>query len=106
MSTVRLLDIEKGEWLHSYNAPSGPVAPNALSCPHDDYVLIDNRLLVHMPTKIQVCEYRDAGQIATVGDTALIAMLADSGGLLAPGNFRTRRRRRCWRRLNRTRPYS
>ena len=58
-----------------------------LSCPHDDFALLDNHLLVHLPTKIQVCDYRDAGQIETLGGTSFIAMLADAGGLLAPGDF-------------------
>ncbi len=84
---VRMLDVEKGEWLYSYSSSSGPAASHALSCPHDDYALLDNRLLVHLPTKIQVCEYRDAGQIDIVGGTAFIAMLSDAGGLLAPGKF-------------------
>jgi hypothetical protein len=84
---VRVLDLEKGEWLFGYNSPSGPVAPNALSCPHDDFALLDNRLLVHLPTKIQVCEYRDAGQIEILGGTSFIAMLSDAGGLLAPGEI-------------------
>ncbi|MHB8864608.1 MAG: SHD1 domain-containing protein, partial [Pirellulaceae bacterium] len=86
-SDVRVLDVEKGEWLFSYNSPSGPVAPNALSYPHDDYALLDNHLLVHLPTKIQVCDYRDAGRIETRGGTAFIALLTDAGGLLAPGTF-------------------
>ena len=71
-SDVRVLDVEKGEWLFSYTSPSGPVAPNALSYPDEDYVLLDNHLLVHLPTKIQVCDYRDASQIETLGGTAFI----------------------------------
>jgi hypothetical protein len=84
---VRVLDLEKAEWLFAYSSPSGPVAPNALSYPHDDFALLDNHLLLHLPTKIQVCDYRDAGQIETLGGTAFIAMLGDAGGLLAPGPF-------------------
>ncbi len=84
---LRVLDVEKGEWLYGFSSPSGPVAPNALSYPDDDFALLDNHLLVHLPTKIQVCDYRDAGQMETVGGTSLIAMLSDAGGLLAPGTF-------------------
>lgn len=86
-NTVRILDVEKGEWTLEYSSTGGPVCPNALSYPHDDYLLLDNHLLVHLPSRIQVCDYRDAGPIKTVGGTSFIGMLADSGGLLAPGKF-------------------
>ena len=79
--------LRKGEWVLSYSSPAGPLCPNALSYPHEDYLLLDNHLLVHLPTKIQVCDYRDAGQIETLGGTAFIGMLADAGGLLATGKF-------------------
>ena len=82
-----MLDVEKGEWGFEYSSTGGPLCPNTLSYPHDDFLLLDNHLLVHLPSRIQVCDYRDAGQIKTVGGTAFIGMLADSGGLLAPGKF-------------------
>ena len=86
-NTVRILDVEKGEWTLEYSSTGAPVCTNALSYPHDDFLLLDNHLLVHLPSRIQVCDYRDAGPIKTVGGTAFIGMLADSGGLLAPGKF-------------------
>ncbi len=84
---VRVLDIETGKWLWEFNLPGGPVAPNALSYPDDDYALLDNRVLVHLPTKIQVCEYLDAGPMQTLGGTSFIAMFSGAGGMLVPGKF-------------------
>ena len=98
-NNVRILDVEKGEWTLEYSSTGGPVCPNALSYPHDDFLLLDNHLLVHLPSRIQVCDYRDAGPIKTVGGTAFIGMLADSGGLWRRENSRTRRPRNCWKRL-------
>ncbi len=86
-NTLRVLETKTGEWSLSYTSVAGPVAPNSLSFPNDDFALLDNHLLVHLPTKIQVCDYRDAGRIETIGGTSFIAMLSDGGGLLATGVF-------------------
>jgi SLA1 homology domain 1, SHD1 len=85
---VRPLNVETGDWEQHFSVPShGPIAPNALSCPDEDYLLLDNRLLVHLPSKIQVCEYRDASAIEVIGGTSFIGMMGDNGGLLAVATF-------------------
>jgi hypothetical protein len=86
-TTVRVLDVEKGKWLFEYTAPSGLAATQDLSCPNEDYALLDNHLLIHLPTKIQVCEYSGAGEIDTIGGTSFIAMISEAGSLLATGEF-------------------
>lgn len=85
---VRVLNLETGEWAMEFSMPGGgPVAPNALSFPHDDFALLDNRLLLHLPTRIQVCNYLDAGTISTVGGTSFIAIVNNEGGTLVPASF-------------------
>ncbi len=88
-SDVRPFDLVEGKWLPHFSLPTNgaPIASNVLSCPDEDFVLLNNQLLVHLPTKIQVCEYRDAGAIEVIGGTSFIGMIGDGGGLLAPGTF-------------------
>jgi hypothetical protein len=81
---IRLLDLTKGEWTHQSTLVGPPVAPNALSYPHDDYALLENRLLLHIPSQIKVCEYQDAGRIQSLGSMSFIAMQAHESGLLVP----------------------
>ncbi|WP_197231002.1 SHD1 domain-containing protein [Novipirellula artificiosorum] len=87
ISDIRVMDVESGQWLFEFSLPGGPVATRALSYPDEDFVLLDKRLLVDLRSKIQVCEYRDAGQIETIGGTSFIAIHSGNGGLLAPGKF-------------------
>jgi hypothetical protein len=87
VNDVRVLDLATGKWEIEFNLPGGPVAPNALSYPHDDFALLDNRLLVHLPTRIQLCNYLDANSIRTIGGTSFIAVQSGDGGILVPAEF-------------------
>jgi hypothetical protein len=82
---MRVLDLTKGEWIHESSFPNGaPIAPNALSYPHDDFALLDNRVLVHIPTQIKVCEYRDITRIASLGGINLVSRQENESGVVLP----------------------
>jgi hypothetical protein len=85
--SMRLLDLKDGTWVEEYSSPNGMVATRGLSFPHEEYVLLDNQTLLHLPSKIQVCSYSDASTIVSIGGTAFIGLHSDAGGLLAPGKF-------------------
>lgn len=87
IADVRVMDTTTGEWAVEFTLPGGPVATNALSFPNEQFALLDNRLLVDLESRIQVCEYQGASQIETVGDTSFIAVQSDAGGVLAPAKL-------------------
>jgi hypothetical protein len=87
MSEIRVLDLTNGNWAHKVGFTGGPIAPNALSYPHDDYALLDNHLLVHIPSQIKVCDYRSATQIASVGGMCFIGMQGGDAGLVVPAKM-------------------
>jgi hypothetical protein len=85
VSQARVLDLKTGEWSHSMSYTNGgPIAPNALSYPHDDYALLNNNMLVHLPTQIRVCEYQKASAVATFGKTTLFGVQEENGGTITP----------------------
>jgi hypothetical protein len=84
---VRVVDLKDGSLAYDIHIADQPVATNNLAYPADDYVLLNNQTLVHLPTRIKVCEYQNAGQIQTVGGTSFIALSTDGGGLLVPAGF-------------------
>ncbi len=84
---IRLFNVETGEWEVDMHFSDVPIATNALSYPHEDFALLDNRLLVHLPTKIQVCDYEAANAITTLGGTSFIGVQEQNGGLLVPAKF-------------------
>ncbi|GAB5403696.1 MAG: hypothetical protein Aurels2KO_19270 [Aureliella sp.] len=81
----RVISIEDGSVVH--DVPSGITAMKGLAFPDDDYALINNSMLVHLPSRIKVCEYRDCGKVKTAGDTSFIAFSRGEGGLLIPSKF-------------------
>ncbi|QEG41680.1 SHD1 domain-containing protein [Roseimaritima ulvae] len=84
INDIRVMDVETGNWEVDFSFPGGPVAPNAMSYPDENFVLLENRLLVDLRSKIKVCEYRDANHIQTIGGTCFVAKFGDGGGLLSP----------------------
>lgn len=84
-SECRILDLKTEEWIHKISYPNlGPIAPNGLLFPDDDYLLLNNTTLVHIPSQIKVCELQQVGGIASFGSTTLIAVQGDSGGVVLP----------------------
>lgn len=83
----RVLDLSTGQWIHQCTFTGAPIASNELSYPHDDYALLDNRMLVHIPSQIKVCEYRDAGRITVVGGTSFIGMQSNEVGMVVPAKI-------------------
>ncbi len=86
-NSLRVLDLTTGQWTHQCTFTGAPMATNSLSYPHDDYALLDNRLLVHIPSQIKVCEYRDATRITTLGGTSFIGMQSGETGLVVPSKI-------------------
>ncbi|MGV3485793.1 MAG: SHD1 domain-containing protein, partial [Planctomycetaceae bacterium] len=84
---MRVLDLATGQWLYKCSFDGPPIAPNSLGYPHDDYALLENRLLVHLPSQIKVCEYRDAGRITVVGGTSFIGIQGKDNGLVVPAKI-------------------
>lgn len=87
MSEIRVLDLTKGTWTHKVGFTGGPIAAYGLSYPHDDYALLDDHLLVHIPSQIKVCDYRSATRITTVGGMCFIGMQTGDAGLVVPAKM-------------------
>ncbi|XZE44274.1 SHD1 domain-containing protein [Pirellulaceae bacterium SH467] len=86
-NSLRVLDLTTGEWAQKLTLTGTPIATNSLSCPHDDYALLDGRLLLHIPSQIKVCEYRDAKRIEVLGGMSFIAMQSKESGLVVPAKI-------------------
>lgn len=81
----RVIDLSSGTTgLSGTITTRGPLAANGLSFLSDDYALLDNRLLLHLPSQIMVCEYKDAAQITSMGGVEFVGLLGDQGGLVVP----------------------
>lgn len=88
MNQIRVLDLTNGTWVHKVAFPGGgPIAAYGLSYPHDDYALLDDHLLVHIPSQIKVCDYRSATRITTLGGTCFIGMQTGDAGLIVPAKM-------------------
>jgi hypothetical protein len=82
MSELRVLDLSSGEWTQRCSFTGGPIAAYGLDYPQDDFALVDNRVLIHLPSQIKLCEYRDAKIISTVGGKTFIAIQDAERGLV------------------------
>ena len=87
INEMRVLDLTNGTWTHQCAFTGGPIAANSLSYPDDDYALLDDHLLVHIPSQIKVCDYRSATRITTVGGMSFIGMQNGDGGLVVPAKI-------------------
>lgn len=84
---LRVLNVESGEWEHDFKLSDAPAATRALSFPDEDFALLDNSLLVHLPSKIKVCQYSGATSIKEVGGESFIAMHGGDGGFVVAAKF-------------------
>lgn len=62
----------------------GPISPNGLLYPEDDFALLNGNQLFHLPSQIMVCDYRDAAVIESEGGVEFVGVLDDQRGLLVP----------------------
>lgn len=85
---VLILDVEKKEWTQEISFPGSNVG-NAFSFPEEEYVLFDNRLLIHWPTRIQLWTIQDSHATAVQGNYAFLCCNTDAGGLLFPTKLPT-----------------
>ncbi|TWT92430.1 SHD1 domain-containing protein [Stieleria varia] len=86
-SDIRVLDVQSGQWAEEFALAKGPVATRGLSFPNNDYALLDDSLLVHLPTRIQVCQYSGASSISTIGGVSFIAVQAGDHGVFVSAEF-------------------
>ncbi len=86
-SGLRVLDVETGEWIYEIDSNALSSNSNSLEYPDEDYVLLGGGMLLHLPTQIQVCQYRDAKRIVCVGETSYIVMQGKEGGLVVPSKM-------------------
>jgi hypothetical protein len=84
---IRVVDLKTGETLQQHESSGPPISPNGLSYPAEDFALLNNNLLLHLPSKILLCEYQDAAAITSVGGTEFIGLLTDRGGLIVPSSM-------------------
>ncbi|WP_436716326.1 SHD1 domain-containing protein [Roseiconus lacunae] len=85
VNQLRVIDLSNGETVDDYEtAGNSPLSPRGLGYPAEDFALLDNHLLVHIPSRIRVCDYKDAAVICCEGGTEFIGLLTDKGGLLVP----------------------
>ena len=83
---LRVINVENGSVETDIHLSDAPIATRGLSYPHEDYAMLDNSLLVHLPSKIRVCSYSGAGS-SVYGDTAFIAVQGSSSGVLVASSF-------------------
>lgn len=84
-SECRIFDLKSEEWSHRVSYPNpGPIAPNGLHFPHEDYVLLNNATLVHISSGIKVCDLKNVGAMANLGTFTLFAVQGDAGGAVFP----------------------
>lgn len=83
VDNLRVVSLVNGETLDEYSTGGGPVAPNGLSFADNDFVLLDNHLLLHLPSKIKLCDYQDA-VIESAGGIEFAGVISDKDGHLAP----------------------
>lgn len=87
VNTIRVLNVENGEWETDFHLDGGPVAANALSFPTEEFALLNDNLLLHLESKIKVCQYSGATHISTIAGESFIAMHTDAGGFVVPAKF-------------------
>jgi len=83
---LRVFNVETGEMENEISFGPTPIATKGLAFPHDDFALLDNKLLIHLPSRIRVCEYTDAA-IRVQGDVSFVALHGDSGGVYVPSQI-------------------
>jgi WD40 repeat protein len=84
---MRVLDLTSGKWTHQTVLTGGRNVARGISYPHDDYALVNNELLVHLPSQIKVCNYNSATNITTLGGMSFIGMQEPSGGFVVPAKM-------------------
>lgn len=85
---VLILDVEKKEWTQEVAFPGTNVG-NAFSFPEEEYVLFDNQLLIHWPSRIQLWTIQDSHATTVQSDYAFLCCNTDAGGLLFPTKLPT-----------------
>lgn len=84
---LRVIDVTRGEIVQDVHLGDQPIATNGLEHPDADYALLNGSTLVHIPSRIRVCEYRELGQVSVHGETSFIALSSGDGGLFVPSKF-------------------
>lgn len=83
-SQLRMIDLASGEVELIHESGGGPLAPNGLLFPHPDYALLNNHLLLHLPSRILVCDYQQAAVIKSLGGVEFVGVMDDQRGVVVP----------------------
>ncbi len=81
-----MLDLKSKEWTHDIQL-TGLFGANGVMFPHEEFVMLGNRYLIHWPSRIRVWDYQDAASIVTVGGTVYMGLNGDAGGLVLPAKL-------------------
>ncbi len=87
-TSLRVLDLTTGKWIYDITfAQNGGIGARGLSYPHEDFALLDESLLVHLPTQIKLCSYQGAQKIVSAGNSTFIGLLSNEGGMVVPSKI-------------------
>jgi hypothetical protein len=81
VGSVRMLDVASGNWLHEYQLDANAITTKTWDCPDEDYVLIDGGSLLHVPSKIRVCTYKNSESLQTVAGISFVTAWNRSAGV-------------------------
>ncbi len=83
-ATIKVYNLETKSWEVNFSLDGGQNVGQSLRYPDDDYALLNGGLLIHLPTQIQICDYKDASQIEVLGGKTFVALLNDEAGVILP----------------------
>ena len=86
-SQLQILEVDSGTWVREISFPSSSIASSGLLLPDDDFALLNKRTLVHLPTRIELCDYSGIESVVNVADTTLVCVQSTEGGILMPTRF-------------------
>ncbi|MFK8115386.1 MAG: SHD1 domain-containing protein [Rubripirellula sp.] len=88
MGHIKIMDVATGDWVFENDYSTSPIAPQGLAFPDPDFVLLGNRQLLHLPSKLMVCDYSGIESSWFRPGVCLVAVQdRSSTGVLMPLTF-------------------
>lgn len=78
---VLILGMASGEWVQDTKI-AGVSTHHGIGFPHEDFVLIDGRYLVHWESRLKLWDYSDVGTPVVTGGYTFVGKNGDGGGSL------------------------
>ncbi|TWU60505.1 hypothetical protein Poly51_07810 [Rubripirellula tenax] len=88
-SRLMRLDLARGDWIGQVDLDRAISLNQEFAVPASDFVLTDNRMLFHMPTQTDLCQYSGIESMAMVGKYAMVVVQASENGSLLPTEMPT-----------------